>query len=78
MLPDTPEFAAVEVSRNLSPKEARLKYREIGSRPIFSNSDSHWLSMIGERRTLLYLEHRSVAEIKLACAGEGGRRIENA
>lgn len=78
MLPDEPDFAAVEISRNTTPLEARATYASIGDRAIFCDSDSHWLSMIGESRTYLYLEHRTVAEIKLACRCESGRRVGHA
>lgn len=78
MVPDAPDFAAVEISRNLTVLEARATYPSIGKRSILCNSDAHWLSAIGERRTTLYLEHRTVAEIALACKGESGRRVNHA
>lgn len=78
MLPETPAFEAVEVSRNLSTAEARSRYPSIGNLPVFHASDAHWLSAIGENRTTLYLKHRSVAEIRMACRGEGGRRVADA
>jgi PHP family Zn ribbon phosphoesterase len=75
MVPDAPDFAAVEISRNLTPLEARTTYPSIGKRSILCNSDAHWLAAIGERRTTFYLEHRTIAEIALACKGEAGRRV---
>ena len=78
MMPETPVFDAVEISANLTTDQARIEYSSIGDRPIFQNSDAHWLSMIGERRTLLHLEHRSVSEIHRACWRENGRRVGNA
>lgn len=78
MLPETPKFLAVEVSANLTAGEARRKHPSIGALPIFHSSDAHWLTAIGERRTELRIEHRSVAEIRLACLGEGGRRVVDA
>ena len=78
MVPDDPDFAAVEISRNMTPLEARAIYPSIGERSIVCNSDAHWLAAIGERRTTLYLEHRTVAEIKMACRGEAGRRVGHA
>lgn len=75
MLPEEPDFAAVEISGNISPVEARTVYPSIGDRSILCNSDAHWLSAIGERRTTFYLEHRTVAEVKMACRGENGRRV---
>lgn len=78
MLPETPVFEAVEVSQNITTQEARAKYPSIGPLPVFHGSDAHWLSAIGERRTMLYMESRTVEEIRLACRGEGGRRVADA
>lgn len=75
MVPDSPDFAAVEVSRNITPDRAREAYPSIGDRPIICNSDSHWLAAIGERRTVFCLEHRNIAELKMACRGEECRGI---
>lgn len=78
MVPDEPEFAAVEISRNLTPPEALATYPSIGSRAVLCSSDAHWLSAIGERRTVFHVEHRTIAEIKLACRAEFGRRVSHA
>jgi PHP family Zn ribbon phosphoesterase len=78
MLPESPAFEAVEVSQNLTTEQARARHPSIGSLPVFHSSDAHWLSAIGERRTVLHLRHRSVAEIRMACRSEGGRRVEDA
>jgi hypothetical protein len=75
MLPETPAFEAVEISRNLSPAAARAKYPSVGSLPIIQNSDSHWLDPVGEKRTAFHLEHRSLAEIRKALRGEDGRSV---
>jgi len=78
MVPDEPEFAAVEISRNLTPTDARAAYPSIGNRAILCSSDAHWLSAIGERRTVFHMQHRTVAEIKLACRGQSGRSVSYA
>ena len=78
MVPDEPDFPAVEISRNLTPLEARATYPSIGDRTILCSSDAHWLSAIGESRTTFHVEHRSIAEIRLACRGESGRRVSHA
>jgi hypothetical protein len=70
MIPETPDFDAFEISANITPSEA--------SKPIFQNSDAHWLAAVGQRRTILHMQHRNVSEIKMACRGESGRRVENA
>jgi 3',5'-nucleoside bisphosphate phosphatase len=78
MLPEEPDFPAVEISRNMTPLEARTTYPSIGDRSIVCNSDAHWLSAIGERCTTFYIEHRTIAEIKMACRGECARRVGHA
>jgi len=78
MLPEEPDFPAVEISRNITPLEARTTYPSIGDRSIVCSSDAHWLSAIGERRITFYIEHRTVAEIRMACRGESGRRVGHA
>lgn len=78
MLPEEPDFPAVEVSRNMTPLEARTTYPSIGDRSILCNSDAHWLSAIGERRSTFFIEHRSISEIKMACRAESGRRVGHA
>ena len=78
MIPDSPDFAAVEISGNMNPEQARESYCDIANRAVVCNSDAHCLSAIGERQSAFYLEHLSVAVLKMACRGECGRRIENA
>lgn len=78
MIPESPCYQAVEISANTTPDEARFDHPEIGSRPILTNSDAHWLSAIGEHWTQLYMKHRTLQELRLAFRGEGGRRVVNA
>lgn len=78
MVPDSPDFVALEISRNITPDKARKTYPSIGDRSLICNSDSHWLAAVGERRTVFCLEHRTIAEMKMACRGEDGRGIEYA
>jgi PHP family Zn ribbon phosphoesterase len=78
MMPEEPVFEAVEISANLTPEVARVKYPSVGDLPIVQDSDAHWLDAIGEKRTAFLLEHRSLSEIRKALRGEGGRRPENA
>ncbi|MCE5314535.1 MAG: PHP domain-containing protein [Armatimonadota bacterium] len=78
MIPQTPDFDALEISANITPRDARIRFPSVGSKPLFQNSDAHWLSAIGSRRTILHMEHRTVGEIKQACRGIDGRRVENA
>lgn len=78
MIPESPRYEAVEISANTTPDEARFEHAEIGNRPIMTNSDAHWLSAIGEHWTELYMEHRTLDELRLAFRGEAGRRVVHA
>lgn len=78
MIPESPRFEAVEISANLTPDAARVKYPSVGDLPIIRSSDAHWLDAIGEKRTVFHVEHRSLAEIRMALRGEDGRSVENA
>ena len=77
-VPDSPSFDALEVSRNTAPSQAGGKFLGIGKTTVLSNSDAHWLAAIGERRTALRMEHRNLAELRMALRGLQGRGVENA
>jgi hypothetical protein len=78
MIPEEPPFEAFEVSVALSPEAARLRYPTIGGRAIIRNSDAHWLSAIGQSRTVFHIEHRCVRELAMACRKEAGRSVSYA
>lgn len=78
MMPESPVFEAVEITANISVQEARAKYLRGMDCAVLHNSDAHWLSAIGQNRTVFHLERRSVSEIRLACRREGGRRVGDA
>lgn len=75
MMPESPEFEAVEISANISEQDARSRFLAGKLCATFHNSDAHWLSAIGQCRTVLSLQHRCVEEIRLACRRENGRRV---
>jgi len=75
-MPEGMRFPAVEVSSRISSEEARKQYPDITNCAVIHSSDAHVLGDIGGGRTVFHLEHRSVAEIKLAIAGVGGRMVE--
>ncbi len=77
-VPDSPPFDALEVSHNTTPSLARERFLGIGDTTVIANSDAHWLAAIGARRTALRMEHRNLAELRLALAGLQGRGVENA
>lgn len=78
MMPENPIFSAAEISPNTDAQEVTMMYPSAGRCSILHNSDAHWLAAIGERRTILYLAHRTLEEIKLACSGQNGRRVADA
>jgi PHP family Zn ribbon phosphoesterase len=75
-MPEGARFPAVEVSRRLTPDAARAQYPDLNGRSIIKSSDAHMLEDIGFCRTVFYLEHRSLSEIKLALEGKEGRSVE--
>lgn len=66
---------AAELSPNLRPSEARRRYRLPPTLPLITASDAHWLDGIGRVLTIFVLEGPpTIAELRLALRGEGGRR----
>lgn len=65
-LPDDPQFDALEISRHITPEQAKARYQDIGNRMLFRSSDAHRLCEMGGGRTILELEHRTLAAIKEA------------
>lgn len=76
MMPDDPVFDGVEISANITPREASERFPSVGNLPMIMNSDAHWLDAVGSRRTVYHLARRSVEEIRMALRGENGRRVE--
>ncbi len=74
-IPDNLELDALEISPNISFKEARKRY--VGNYPITCSSDAHYPDDIGKGFTSFLLEDISVAEIKKALRGEEGRKLVN-
>lgn len=69
--PDIP-FEAVEISRHLTPQQAREKIPSISRLPIIQNGDVHRLEeFLGA--LFLEIETPSIAEIKLALQEKSGR-----
>ncbi len=77
-VPDSPPFDALEVSRNLTPAQARAQFMGMGESTVIYNSDAHWLAAIGERRTAIRMEHRNLTELRMALNGLQGRGVEDA
>ena len=75
-MPEDAHFSAVEVSRRTKVADARKKYPDLNGTSIITSSDAHMLSDIGVCRTVFCVEHRSAAEIGLACRKIDGRCVE--
>ena len=71
-VPDDIPILALEISKHISPKEAKEKYPQINMFEIIQNGDVHRLSeFIGT--TIFEIENPSISEIKLALKSEGNR-----
>lgn len=71
-VPDDIPFLALELSRHITPKEAKEKFPQITSFELIQNGDVHRLSeFIGT--TIFEIESPSITEIKLALRKEANR-----
>jgi hypothetical protein len=69
-----PGFAALEISRHISPALARQKYRQIGGLPLIQSGDVHYLDgFIGAVE--LTVAEPTIAEIRLALQNQAGRQV---
>jgi len=68
-------FLGLEISRWVTPQQARERFPAIGSYPLLINGDAHWLDEMVSR-TLLKLAAPTVAELGLALRSEEGRAIK--
>ncbi|HPE90758.1 MAG TPA: PHP domain-containing protein, partial [Synergistales bacterium] len=76
MIPKDLEVDAVELSANLSEKEALQWLNETGGRPVIRSSDAHRIPDISiERTTPVLLKKPSFDELGLALKGIHGRRV---
>ena len=72
-IPDNLELDALEISPNITFKEARKRYAY--NYPLTCSSDAHFPDDIGKSFTSFLLEDGTVAEIKKALKNEDGRRL---
>jgi len=68
-------FLGLEISRRVTPQQARERFPAIGSYPLLINGDAHRLDEMVSR-TLLKLAAPTVAELGLALRSEEGRAIK--
>jgi hypothetical protein len=74
-IPEGLEIDAVEISYRLPLAAARASLPEIRNLPCLTSSDAHFLKDIGRAGITLRLAALTVAEIKLALQGRGGRKM---
>jgi 3',5'-nucleoside bisphosphate phosphatase len=67
---------AVEISDRMTAAELVAQYPDCGNYPVITSSDAHGPGDIGKRVTWLTVEDGTIAEIKKALAGRGGRKAE--
>lgn len=72
-LPEGSDYDAYELSGNIDETAARTTYPELLEKSLIKNSDAHWLSAIGERQTILRMEHRTLGELRMALRKMNGR-----
>lgn len=71
-VPDDIPFFALELSRHITPKEAKEKFPQIASFELIQNGDVHQLSEFTVA-TIFEIENTSISEIKLALRKEENR-----
>ncbi len=73
-LPPGLKADALEISRHSSPEEVLSEHPEVAKYCLIGNSDAHFPEQLGSRTTLFRLKTRSFDEIRMALAGENGRK----
>ena len=69
------KFDALEVTPFTGIEKARIKYRELSNYSFITSSDAHFLKDIGKAKTEIILQDVSVAELRMAFAGQNGRCV---
>ena len=76
-IPEDIRFDALEISKTTGIRQARSRFPEYEGYAFIQNSDAHFLKDIGSVYTDFILAEPTVAELKMAFAGECGRGIED-
>lgn len=75
-IPDDLKLDAIEISGRTTVKDARESITGIGSLPLITASDAHYLDDIGKVQTQFLLAEPEFTEIHLALQGRNGRKVE--
>lgn len=73
-IPEDLAVDAVEISPHMTAAAARARFPQCRRYPMVAGSDAHRPGDIGMRTTAFCIEDASLAEIKKALAGAGGRK----
>ena len=74
-IPSGLDLAALGISRQLTLAEARVRFPEYGDHTFLSTSDAHDLDQLGTNPTQLMMAAPDFDELRLALAGEDGRKV---
>lgn len=75
LVPEGLEVPALEISPLHTPAEALARFPGVAGYALLRSSDAHALEDVGKAPTPLLMAAASVAEVAMACRGEGGRRV---
>jgi 3',5'-nucleoside bisphosphate phosphatase len=73
-IPPALAVPALELSTRTTPAEARRRFPQARDWPFICDGDAHRLSEM-QNRTLFKIERPTIAELRLAFAGEDGRKV---
>jgi hypothetical protein len=74
-VPSGVPIEALEISRFVTPAAARQRFPQVAGYALVQDGDAHRLDEMGAGMTLT-LEAPTLAEIRLALAGQGGRKVD--
>jgi PHP family Zn ribbon phosphoesterase len=74
-IPPEISFDALEISSRINMDTALDRFGMYRSIPWITSSDAHQLEDIGRKTAGLYMNHATFEELRLALAGEGGRKM---
>jgi len=74
-IPQGLNLDAVEISKRLTLKEARVRFKQYEWVPFITASDAHFTEEIGASPTCLKVARKDIRELRLALAGQAERKV---
>lgn len=74
-IPDYLDFDGLEISCNMTFKQARSRFPSYNHYGLITSSDAHYLSEIGRCFTELLIQEASIKEFRLALFSQEGRKV---